>query len=60
MILSLTVFDVFSVWSRLNERYQELYHHTKDKLVAMPKGKQFDFNEAQIFSRHVGSKTARD
>ncbi|CAM9783398.1 unnamed protein product, partial [Ectocarpus sp. 6 AP-2014] len=36
---------------RLNERYQELYQGTKDRLLAMPKGKQFDFSEAQIFGR---------
>lgn len=36
---------------RLNERYQELYQSTKDRLLAMPKGKQFDFSEAQIFGR---------
>ncbi|KAF4646795.1 hypothetical protein FOL47_005651, partial [Perkinsus chesapeaki] len=36
---------------RLNEAYQEQYHITKDKLMTMPKGKQFDFSETQIFGR---------
>lgn len=36
---------------RVNERYQELYQSAKDRLLAMPKGKQFDFSEAQIFGR---------
>lgn len=40
-------------WARVNERYQELYQTTKDRLLAMPKGKQFDFSEAQIFGRSV-------
>eukprot|EP00940_MAST-03C_sp_MAST-3C-sp2_P002393 g2393.t1 len=36
---------------KLNEAYQEHYRLTKDKLLTMPKGKQFDFNEQQIFGR---------
>ncbi|KAJ1446978.1 dynein heavy chain and region D6 of dynein motor-domain-containing protein [Pelagophyceae sp. CCMP2097] len=36
---------------RLNEFYQEQYRVTKDKLLTMPKGKQFDFAEAQIFGK---------
>ena len=28
---------------KLNEVYQENYRNTKDKLMTMPKGKQFDF-----------------
>ena len=40
-----------AVGCRLNERYQELYQRTKERLLAMPKGKQFDFSEAQIFGR---------
>ena len=36
---------------RLNEAYQEIYRVTKEKLLTMPKGKQFDFSEAQIFSK---------
>ena len=36
---------------RLNEGYQEQYRLTKDKLLTMPKGKQFDFSETQIFGR---------
>lgn len=34
---------------QLNETYQETYRLTKDKLLTMPKGKQFDFSETQIF-----------
>jgi dynein heavy chain len=36
---------------RLNEHYQEHYRLTKDKLLTMPKGKQFDFSETQIFGK---------
>lgn len=36
---------------RLNECYQEQYRLTKDKLLTMPKGKQFDFSETQIFGK---------
>merc|ERR1719502_1545985 len=36
---------------RLNEGYQEQYRLTKDKLLTMPKGKQFDFSETQIFGK---------
>ena len=36
---------------RLNEAYQEQYRLTKDKLLTMPKGKQFDFIETQIFGK---------
>jgi dynein heavy chain len=36
---------------RLNEAYQEQYRVTKDKLLTLPKGKQFDFSETQIFGR---------
>eukprot|EP00949_MAST-11_sp_MAST-11-sp1_P002825 g2825.t1 len=36
---------------RLNEAYQEQYRLTKDKLLTMPKGRQFDFSETQIFSK---------
>ena len=36
---------------RLNEIYQEQYRITKDKLLTMPKGKQFDFSETQIFGK---------
>jgi dynein heavy chain len=35
----------------LNEAYQEQYRVTKDKLLTLPKGKQFDFSETQIFGR---------
>ena len=36
---------------RLNEAYQEQYRLTKEKLLTMPKGNQFDFSETQIFSK---------
>jgi dynein heavy chain, axonemal len=36
---------------QLNEVYQEQYRLVKDKLLTMPKGKQFDFNEQQIFGK---------
>ena len=36
---------------RLNEFYQEQYRATKDKLLTMPAGRQFDFSEAQIFGK---------
>jgi hypothetical protein len=36
---------------KLNEAYLEQYRLTKRKLKAMPKGKQFDFEEHQIFGK---------
>ncbi|KAJ8610701.1 hypothetical protein CTAYLR_005659 [Chrysophaeum taylorii] len=36
---------------KLNEFYQEQYRVTKDKLMTMPRGKQFDFAEPQIFGK---------
>jgi len=36
---------------KLNDSYQENYRLTKDKLLTMPKGKQFDFSEQQIFGK---------
>jgi dynein heavy chain len=36
---------------KLNEHYQKQYHLTKEKLLSLPKGKQFDFNETMIFGR---------
>ena len=36
---------------KLNEVYQEQYHVVKDKLLAVPKGKQFDFSESHIFGK---------
>eukprot|EP01029_Cantina_marsupialis_P009141 TRINITY_DN2137_c0_g3_i1.p1 TRINITY_DN2137_c0_g3~~TRINITY_DN2137_c0_g3_i1.p1 ORF type:complete len:3476 (-),score=1129.85 TRINITY_DN2137_c0_g3_i1:3796-14223(-) len=36
---------------RLNEAYQEHYRAAKDKLLTIPKGKQFDFSETQIFGK---------
>ncbi|CAJ1345300.1 unnamed protein product [Effrenium voratum] len=42
-----------NLWSciRLNEEYQEYYRQTKDTLMTLPKGKQFDFSETLIFGR---------
>ena len=34
---------------KLYEAYQEQYRLTKERLLAQPKGKQFDFNENAIF-----------
>lgn len=36
---------------KLNEAYQEQYRITKDKLLTNPKGKQFDFNDGQLFGK---------
>ena len=36
---------------KLNEAYQDQYRITKDKILAMPKRKQFDFNEAHIVGK---------
>jgi dynein heavy chain len=36
---------------KLNEAYQEQYRLTKTKLEQTPKGKQFTFNEMQIFGK---------
>ena len=36
---------------KLNEAYQEQYRITKHKLEQTPKGKQFTFNEMQIFGK---------
>jgi dynein heavy chain len=36
---------------KLNEAYQEQYKNTKEKLEKTPKGKQFAFNEMQIFGK---------
>jgi len=36
---------------KLNQAYQEQYHLTKEKVQANPKGRQFDFSEAQIFGK---------
>ena len=41
----------FEACLKLNEAYQEQYRLTKDRLLTMPKGKQFDFNETQIFGK---------
>ena len=36
---------------KLSEAYQDQYRLTKKKFQQMPKGKQFDFNEMQIFGK---------
>jgi len=36
---------------RLNDAYQEQYRATKETLLTLPKGKQFDFSETLIFGR---------
>jgi len=36
---------------RLNDVYQEQYRATKETLLTLPKGKQFDFSETLIFGR---------
>jgi len=37
--------------TKLNTAYYENYNITKEKLMTMPKGKQFDFSESQIFGK---------
>jgi len=37
---------------KLNEAYQEQYQATKETLLTLPKGKQFDFSETLIFGRY--------
>ena len=46
-----TLLEVIEKCLRLNEEYQEQYRITKEKLMTMPKGKQFDFSETQIFGK---------
>lgn len=36
---------------QLNELYQDTYRTTKEKLMTIPKGRQFDFSETQIFGK---------
>lgn len=36
---------------KLNHEYQRQYAITKEKLMTMPKGKQFDFSESSIFGK---------
>eukprot|EP00931_Biecheleriopsis_adriatica_P081370 TRINITY_DN5469_c0_g1_i3.p1 TRINITY_DN5469_c0_g1~~TRINITY_DN5469_c0_g1_i3.p1 ORF type:complete len:4660 (-),score=1275.41 TRINITY_DN5469_c0_g1_i3:88-14067(-) len=36
---------------KMNAAFQEQYRITKDKLLTLPKGKQFDFSETLIFGR---------
>ena len=41
----------FEACLKLNEVYQSQYRTVKDKLLAVPKGKQFDFSESHIFGK---------
>jgi dynein heavy chain, axonemal len=43
--------DKLDICLKLNDSYQEHYRLTKDKLLTMPKGKQFDFSESAIFGK---------
>ena len=36
---------------QLNEKYQDEYRITKEKLLTTPKGRQFDFSDTQIFGK---------
>ena len=45
------VLEVIESCLQLNEEYQDQYRITKDKLMLMPKGRQFDFSETQIFGK---------
>ena len=45
------VLEVIESCLQLNEEYQDQYRITKDKLILMPKGRQFDFSETQIFGK---------
>eukprot|EP01036_Dinobryon_divergens_P053399 gene53399-71385_t len=46
-----TLLEIIEKCLQLNEEYQEQYRVTKEKLMTMPKGKQFDFSETQIFGK---------
>eukprot|EP01042_Synura_sphagnicola_P000006 gene6-7_t len=46
-----SLLEVIEKCLQLNEEYQEQYRSTKEKLMTMPKGKQFDFSETQIFGK---------
>ena len=43
--------DALESCLKLNEAYQEQYRLTKDRLLTMPKSKQFDFREQIIFGK---------
>ena len=43
--------DRLKVIVKLHDIYLGLYKATKEKLAALPKGKQFDFNESAIFGK---------
>eukprot|EP01038_Epipyxis_sp_PR26KG_P006437 gene6437-8857_t len=47
-----TLLETIEKCLQLNEQYQEQYRLTKEKLMTMPKGKQFDFSETQIFGKY--------
>lgn len=46
-----TVLQTMEKCLQLNEQYQDQYKQTKEKLMATPKGRQFDFSETQIFGK---------
>ena len=46
-----SLLETFEKCLQLNEDYQEQYRVMKEKLMAVPKGKQFDFSETQIFGK---------
>ena len=46
-----SVLETIEKCLQLNESYQENYRATKEKMMAAPKGKQFDFSEMQIFGK---------
>lgn len=46
-----TILQTMEKCLQLNEQYQEQYKQTKEKLMANPKGRQFDFSETQIFGK---------
>jgi dynein heavy chain len=46
-----TVLQTVEKCLQLNEQYQDHYRMTKEKLLATPKGRQFDFSETQIFGK---------
>lgn len=48
---AMSLCDKLDICLKLNESYQEHYRLTKDKLLTMPKGKQFDFSESAIFGK---------
>ncbi|KAJ1436632.1 dynein heavy chain family [Ochromonadaceae sp. CCMP2298] len=46
-----SLLETIELCLQLNELYQEHYRETKEKLLTMPKSRQFDFSEAQVFGK---------